>query len=272
VFPGIGWSFPEGGTPPSDGELFQGATTLPYRFPSIRVEGAGVPSSVRIGWLRSVCNTFHAHATQSFMDELAHELGRDPFEFQMEMLGEPRILELGDDPSPYPFDTGRLRAVGEAVAEMSDWGRSLPERRGLGFAMHYSFYSYAALVAEVSVSADGKLAVHHVDIAIDCGPVLNPDAVEAQMQGAVAMGLSLAKYGRITLRHGAVEQSNFNDYRVIRMSEMPTVRLRMLQTGEVPTGIGEPGVPPTMPAVTNAIFAATGRRIRDLPLEGQDLG
>jgi isoquinoline 1-oxidoreductase beta subunit len=155
---------------------------------------------------------------------------------------------------------------------MSDWGRPLPDRRGLGFAMHYSFYSYAAMVAEVSVSAEGRLTVHHVDVAIDCGPVLNPDAVEAQMQGAVAMGLSLARYGRITLRDGAVEQSNFNDYRVVRISEMPTVNLRILQTGDVPTGIGEPGVPPTMPAVTNAIFAATGRRIRDLPLEGQDLG
>jgi isoquinoline 1-oxidoreductase beta subunit len=273
VFPGIGWAFPDGGTPPSDGELSQGLTTMPYRFPNIRLEAAAVPSSVRIGWLRSVCNTFHAQAVQSFMDELAHELGRDPFEFQMAMLGEPRILESEDDPnSPYPFDTGRLRAVGEAAAEMAKWGRTMPDRRGLGFAMHHSFNSYAGMVADVSVSTGGELTVHQVDVAIDCGPAVNPDAVEAQMQGAVAMGLSLAKYGRITLSDGAVEQGNFNDYPVVRMSEMPKVNLRILQGNDVPTGIGEPGVPPTMPAVTNAIFAATGKRIRDLPLEGQDLG
>jgi len=273
VFPGIGWAFPDGGTPPSDGELTQGLTTMPYQFPNIRMEAAGAPASVRVGWMRSVCNTFHAQAVQSFMDELAHEMGRDPFAFQMEMLGARRILENEDDPnSPYPYDTGRLRAVGEAAAEMAGWGRTMPERRGLGFAMHYSFHSYAAMVADVSVSASGELAVHQVDVAIDCGPVVNPDAVEAQMQGAVAMGLSLAKYGRITLRDGAVEQGNFNDYPVVRVSEMPKINLRILQGNDVPTGIGEPGVPPTMPAVTNAIFAATGVRIRDLPLVGQDLG
>jgi isoquinoline 1-oxidoreductase beta subunit len=148
----------------------------------------------------------------------------------------------------------------------------MPERRGLGFAMHFSFNSYAAMVADVSVSRNGELTVHQVDVAIDCGPAVNPDAVEAQMQGAVAMGLSLAKYGKITLRDGAVEQGNFNDYPVVRMSEMPKVNLRIIQTGTVPTGIGEPGVPPTMPAIANAIFAATGKRIRDLPLAGQDLG
>lgn len=273
VFPGIGWAFPDGGTPPSDGELTQGLTTMPYRFPNIRMEAAGAPSSVRVGWMRSVCNTFHAQAIQSFMDELAHELRRDPVEFQMEMLGAPRILVNEDDPnSPYPYDTGRLRAVGEAAAEMAGWGRKMPDRRGLGFAMHYSFHSYAAMVADVSVSASGELTVHQVDVAIDCGPLVNPDAVEAQMQGAVAMGLSLAKYGKITLSEGAVVQGNFNDYPVVRMSEMPKVNLRMIQGNDVPTGIGEPGVPPTMPAVTNAIFAATGKRIRDLPLEGQDLG
>jgi isoquinoline 1-oxidoreductase beta subunit len=281
VFPAIGWTFPEGGAAPSGQELTLGLTTMPYRFPNIRIEAGRVPSSVRIGWMRSVCNAFHATAVQSFMDELAHETGRDPVEFHMEMLGAPRILSVdgSEDEIPYdsdrpgfPYDTGRLRAVGEAAAEMAGWGRSLPERHGLGFAMHYSFYSYVAIVAHVSVSPEGELTVHEVDCALDCGPVVNPDAVEAQMQGAVAMGLSLAKYGKITLDEGAVMQGNFNDYTVVRLPEMPTVNVRMIQTGTVPTGIGEPGVPPTMPAVTNAIFAATGVRIRDLPLQGQDLG
>jgi len=272
VFPAIGWTFPDGGAAPSDQELGLGLTTMPYRFPNIRIETGTVPSSVRIGWMRSVCNMFHATAVQSFMDELAHETGRDPVEFQMEMLGAPRILDVDGGDSQFPYDTGRLKAVGEAVAEMAGWGREMPDRRGLGFAMHYSFYSYTAMVADVSVSPEGELTVHQVDVAIDCGPVVNPDAIEAQIQGAVTMGMSLARYGKITLGEGAVMQGNFDDYPVARMSEMPEVNVRIIQTGTVPTGIGEPGVPPTMPALMNAIFAATGKRIRDLPLEGQDLG
>jgi isoquinoline 1-oxidoreductase beta subunit len=281
AFPAIGWTFPDGGANPSGQELQLGLTTMPYRFPNIRIEAGKVASSVRIGWMRSVCNVFHAFGVQSFMDELAHELGRDPVEFHMAMLGAPRIMSLDgsdDDDSnddggdPFPYDTGRLKAVGEAAAEMAGWGRSLPAREGLGFAMHYSFYSYAAMVSHVSVSPSGELAVHRVDAALDCGPVLNPDAVEAQMQGAIAMSLTFAKHGRISLRDGAVEQSNYHDYPVVRVAEMPEVNVKMIQTGSIPTGIGEPGVPPLIPSVLNAIFAATGRRIRDLPLTGQDLG
>lgn len=281
AFPAIGWSFPEGGAMPSDQEMTLGLTTMPYRFPNIRIEAGRVPSSVRIGWMRSVCNMFHARGVQCFMDELAHELGRDPVEFHMEMLGSPRILDLtgSDDQIPYdaeraqfPYDTGRLKAVGKAAAEMAGWGRSLPKREGLGFAMHYSFYSYVAMVVHVSVSLEGELTVHRVHCALDCGPVVNPDAVEAQIQGAIALGLSLVKYGRVTLREGAVEQTNYGDYPVVRMTEMPDVSVEIIQTGSVPTGIGEPGVPALIPAVLNAIFAATGKRIRDLPLAGQDLG
>jgi len=272
VFPAIGWTFPDGGATPTGQERGLGLTTMPYRFPNIQIEAGRVASSVRIGWMRSVCNMFHATAVQSFMDELAHELGRDPVEFHMAMLGAPRIMEVEGSDSQFPYDTGRLKAVGEAAAEMAGWGRTLPARQGLGFAMHYSFFSYAAMVAHVSVSQEGALTVHQVDTAVDCGPVVNPDAMEAQMQGAVAMGLSLAKYGRISLREGAVEQGNYNDYPVVRLTEMPRINVRTIQTGDVPTGIGEPGVPPTMPAVLNAIFAATGVRIRDLPLAGQGLG
>jgi isoquinoline 1-oxidoreductase beta subunit len=281
AFPAIGWAFPDGGALPTGQERQLGLTTMPYRFPNIRIEVGRVPSSVRIGWMRSVCNMFHAYGVQCFMDELAHELGRDPVEFHLAMLGAPRVMRLdgSDDETaydegsaPFPYDTGRLKAVAEAAADMGGWGKELPDRQGLGFAVHYSFYSYVAMVAHVSVSPRGDLRVHRVDAALDCGPVLNPDAVEAQMQGAIAMSLSLVKHGRISLRDGAVEQSNYHDYPVIRTTEMPKVNVRAIETGSVPTGIGEPGVPPTIPAVLNAIFAATGKRIRDLPLTGQDLG
>ena len=281
AFPAIGWAFPAGGATPTGQERTLGLTTMPYRFPAVRIEVGKVPSSLRIGWMRSVCNIFHARAVQCFMDEVAYELGRDPVEFHLAMLGEPRILNLdgSEDVTPYesdtpdfPYDTGRLRAVGEAAAEMAGWGRSLADRHGLGFAMHYSFYSYVGMVAHVSVSPEGELTVHRVDCALDCGPVVNPDAVEAQIQGAVAMGLTLVKYGRISLRNGAVEQSNFHDYAVVRTTEMPDVNVRIIETGSVPTGIGEPGVPAFIPAVLNAIFAATGKRVYDLPLEGQELG
>jgi isoquinoline 1-oxidoreductase beta subunit len=274
VFPGIGWGFDPNSVGPSDNELAQGMTNIPYRFPNLQLEAGAIASSVRVGWMRSVCNTFHSFAVNGFMDELARELGRDPVAFHLEMLGEPRILELSeaDRRSPHKFDTGRLGKVMQAAAEMANWGRSLPARHGLGFAAQYSFLSYVGMVAHVSVDGDGELTVHEVYCALDCGPVVNPDVLEAQMQGAVAMGLSLAKHGRVTLKDGVVEQGNYDDYPIVRMPEMPRVDVRVLASDTLPTGIGEPGVPPTAPAVANAIFAATGRRIRDLPFAGQDLG
>ncbi|MBW1881768.1 MAG: xanthine dehydrogenase family protein molybdopterin-binding subunit, partial [Deltaproteobacteria bacterium] len=238
------------------------------------MEAGKVPSSLRIGWLRSVCNTFHAFATNSFMDEIAHATGRDPVAFHLEMLGEPRILELSkaDRQSRYKFDTGRLKGVIEEVARMAEWGRSLPDRHGLGFAAQYSFRSYAALAVHASVDEGGTLRVHQVFAAVDCGPVVNPDTVEAQLHGSVAMGLSLALTGKVTVKDGVVEQGNFDDYPVLRFSEMPRVHVHTVQTDTLPTGIGEPGVPPLAPALCNAIFAATGTRIRNLPLTGQTLG
>ncbi len=155
---------------------------------------------------------------------------------------------------------------------MADWGQTLPERHGLGFAAHYSFLSYVAMAVHASVDRGGRLKVHQVDCAVDCGPVVNPNSLEAQIQGAVAFGLSLAVHGKITLKNGAVEQGNFGDYPVLRMNEMPRVNLSLIQSDVLPTGIGEPGVPPTAPALCNAIYAATGVRIRDLPLAGQSLG
>jgi isoquinoline 1-oxidoreductase beta subunit len=222
--------------------------------------------------MRSVCNTFHAFAVNSFMDELAHTTGRDPLQFHTEMLGRSRILEFSerDRENPYKFDTGRLSRVIEEVAGVSEWGRPVPEGHGLGFAAHYSFMSYTAMVIHASMDAAGMVDVHEVHCAVDCGQVVNPDTVTAQMEGAVALGLSLALHGRVTLEEGVVEQGNFDDYPVVRMNEMPVVHVHIVESDAPPTGIGEPGVPPTAPALCNAIFAATGRRFLDLPISGED--
>ena len=274
VFPGIGWNFDPDDASPSDGEFGQGLSNLPYRIPNLRLEGSGEMSAVRIGWMRSVCNTFHSFAVNGFIDEIAHDTGRDTVALHLALLGEPRVLEFTEDDRriPWKFDTGRLTGVIEAAADMAGWGRRLPGRQGLGFAAQYSFLSYVAMAAHVSVDAAGELTVHRVDCAVDCGPVVNPDTIEAQMHGAVAMALSYTLYGKITLDDGVVQQGNFHDYPVLRMHEMPDVNVRIIQSDVPPTGIGEPGVPPTAPAVCNAIFAATGVRIRDLPLAGQSLG
>ncbi len=274
VFPGIGWGFAAGGSPPSAGELSQGFTNMPYRIPNVQLEAGQIASSLRIGWWRSVCNTFHAFAVNSHMDELAHATGRDPVAFHLEMLGAPRVLEFSDRDrsNPYKFDTGRLSAVIKKAAEMAEWGRELPERHGLGFAAHYSFLTYVAMAMHVSVDRNNQLRVHRVDCAVDCGQVVNPDTVKAQMEGAVVFGLTAALHGAITVKDGAVEQGNFHDYPMMRMADAPRTNVHIMASDQPPTGIGEPGVPPVAPALANAIFAATGVRIRDLPLAGQDLG
>ena len=170
------------------------------------------------------------------------------------------------------MDTGRLRRVAELAAEKGGWGRQLPAGHGLGIAAHRSFVSYIATVVEVAVDAKGNITVPRVDTAIDCGFYVNPERIRSQIEGAAVMGLSLAKYGEITLKNGRVEQSNFNDYPVVRHDESPAVtNTHIVENGiEVPSsGVGEPGVPPFTPALCNAIFAATGKRIRRLPIGNQ---
>jgi len=266
VFPTISSTFTAGATNPSDMELAMGLTNMPYRFANLQIESAGIASDLRIGWLRSVCNTFHAHSINCFVDELAEATGKDPVAFRLEWLGEPRIVELGPLDKPYGQDIGRLKGVIQKAAEMAAWGKPLPEGVGHGFASHFSFLSYIAMALKASVDAEGKPRVHEVNCVVDCGTVLNPDTVRAQIEGSVAFGLSLALYGRVTVQNGVVEQSNFDDYKLLRLSEMPEVNIEIIDSDKPPSGIGEPGVPPVAPALANALYRVTGRRLYDLPI------
>ena len=271
-------TFTAGAEGEDETEYGQGMSNIPFRIPNIRLEIPNVPAHSRIGWFRSVYNIAHGFAVQSFIDELAHAAGRDPRAYQLELIGPPRRLDprsladtwnYGESPAQQPLDTGRLRGVIERATSEAGWGRRMPKGHGLGLAATYSFMSYAAAVVEVRVGANGEIAIPRVDLAFDCGPQVNPDRVRSQLEGACIMGLTLAMYGEITFKEGRVQQSNFNDYAVMRMSEAPReIRLHLQPAGfDVPLGgVGEPGLPPIAPALCNAIFAATGRRIRRLPI------
>jgi isoquinoline 1-oxidoreductase beta subunit len=274
-------TFTAGAEGEDSSEYGMGMINVPFRIPNVRLEVPGVPAYTRIGWFRSVYNIAHGFAIQSFIDELAHAAGRDPREYQLALIGPPRRIDprtlsdkwnYGESPTRYPLDTGRLRAVIERATREAGWGRAMPKGRGLGLAATYSFMSYAAAVIEVEIGAHGEIAIPRVDIAFDCGPQVNPDRVRAQLEGACIMGLTVAKHGEITFGGGRVLQSNFDDFPVMRISEAPRdIRLHLQPaTFEVPLGgVGEPGMPPIAPALCNAIFAATGRRIRRLPIGRQ---
>jgi isoquinoline 1-oxidoreductase beta subunit len=259
-------------------ETGMSATNMPFAVPHVRIERAEVEAHARIGWFRSVANIPHVFATQCFIDELAHRAKKDPLQYALALIGPPRKIDptalsdpfnYSESPVEYPIDTGRMRAVVEAAARGARWGRKLPKGHGLGLAFAYSFVTYAATVVEVAVDAKGKVKVVAVDMALDCGPQVNPERIRAQMEGAAVMGLSLAFTGEITFEAGRVKQSNFHDYEVLRHAQSPRVIRTHLVGGDPglpPGGVGEPPLPPVAPALANAIYAATGERIRDLPL------
>lgn len=281
TFPSISSTFANGVTGPGAGELGMGATDVPFDAPNLRVESGEAKGHVRTGWLRSVCNVFHAFAVQSFAAELAHAAGRDQKDYLLELIGEDRIIDptaegaeygnYGGSPEEYPIETARLKAVVNKAAEMAKWGRKLPKGSGLGIAVHRSFLAYVATVVEAKVSAKGDLTIAGVWVAVDAGTVINPRHVRAQMEGGTIYGLSNALYGAITAKNGAIVQDNFPSWRLMKMAEAPRAfEVEIIPSNKPPAGVGEPGTPPAAPALANAIFAATGKRIRTLPMIGPD--
>ena len=249
-----------------------GGNEFPSRFlPSFRLEKSVLSANVPTNWWRAPGANGFAFVFQSFVDELAHAAAKDPLEFRLALLGEDRIL-AGTGRWDPAFDTARMKAVLRLAAERADWGKRLPAGSGQGIAFHFSHQGYVAEVAEVSVSPEGVLAVKRVTAAVDVGPIINRSGAESQVQGSIMDGLSAAWLQEITIAGGAVEQSNFHDFSVLRIDAAPKqVDVHFIESTTVPTGLGEPALPPVAPAVCNAIFAAVGTRIRRLPISRTDL-
>lgn len=262
---------------PNASDLEQGVLDLALAVPNVRAEACAAKAYVRIGWLRSVYNIFHSFAINSFIDEIAHARGQDPREAMLEIFGPPRKMSPSDlgvqtlenygaPLDKHPLDVARLRRVIEHVTQNSNWSSRRQDKRALGLAAHRSFLSYVAAVVSVKKSTEGKISVDEVWITLDAGTLINPDRVRAQMEGSVVFGMSLSMFDAITMKGGITQQSNFDSYRLARMSDTPMkIHVEIIPSELPPGGVGEPGVPPIAPAIANAIFALVGKRVRELP-------
>lgn len=274
AYPSIDWMWEPGLDEPMPWELGMGWTNLPFDVPNLSIEGCKAPIPIRIGWLRSVCNVWHAFAINGFVDEMAEAAGEDPVAYRYRLLGADRLFDAPNEPrDPIEsfnglwVDTGRYRRVLAHLAEKVDWGTTLPDGHFRGIAVHNSFYSYAATMVEIAATDDGSFQVVRVDTAVDCGRVVNPEGVRMQVEGATVFGLGIALHGELTASGGRVEQSNFHDYRILRMHDVPPViQTHIVDSEADPSGVGEPPTPTVAPALAAAMHAATGQRFRTLPL------
>ena len=267
-FPSIVSSFKPMSEYASGLELNQGFTNNPYHLQNFRLENVKAESHLRIGWLRSVVHIHSGFGNNSFVDEMAFAAQKDPVEFHLDLIGKDRVVK---GRSKFPYDSKRMKDVLKKTAKNANWGKKLPKNHGLGVAIHYSFYSYVATIVEVSVKNE-KVKIENVWTTIDCGLTLNRDNIKNQLEGAAIFGMSIALYGKISIKEGAVEQNNFFDYQMIRMKDAPKIHIEIMdKMHEPPTGVGEPGVPVIAPAICNAIFNATGKRVRSLPLIDEGL-
>jgi isoquinoline 1-oxidoreductase beta subunit len=277
VFPPIASTFDASAQYADAGEIGLGFSDVPFALANHRAENGPAPAHTRIGWLRSVANIYHAYGVHSFVGELANAAGKDAVEYVLALLGPDRVMPKSELPKDYtnydgdyekyPVDIARFRRVVQIAAEKSGWGKQKSGNGfGMGIAVHRSFLTYVATVVQIEAK-DNQVRIQRVDTALDAGTIVNPVIVKQQFEGAAVMGTSIAFYGEISATNGVIDQSNFDTFQVARMNVAPReTNIYIVDSNAPPAGVGEPGLPPVAPAIYNAIFAATGKRVREMPL------